>query len=200
MSIQPDDVAQQDFIVAPEGYDREEVRNFLEIIANEHRALRQQIEELRQQLSEEGAVGPEVALVLESAKGAAEEAVRLASKEAEELRGRAEDDAERLRRATIEASDRVRDEADTYAFETRAEADREARRRVDETNAQIETLLDRATRVRDRLVALDGVLGSVRTEVGEAYAALDYTMSSTDVPDAADDKVIDLREASVGAN
>jgi hypothetical protein len=195
MSIYPDDIGAREFLVVPEGYDRDEVRTYLEVLAREQGALRAEIDALRAELADEGDVGSEIASVLSAAEAAAEEAVRLAVKEAEELRGRAQDDSERLRKATVAASDKVRDEADREAARAREKAELDAKRKVEDVSARVEALLEGAVKVRDRLYGLDAILGSVRSEVAEAAGALDAPAHEP----LETEKTIDLREvASAG--
>lgn len=191
MSMHPDEIAGRDFVIATEGYDRDEVRAFLEVVGRDQQALRDEIAQLREEVVGEGEIGKEIALALEAAKIAAEEATRRATREADELRKRTISESEELRRATVDASGKVREEADLYALETRAEADRETRRLLQETNDRIERLLDGASQVRDRLLGLDSMLEGVRLDVGEAASALEGAGS-----DAGDRAIVNLREAA----
>lgn len=185
MSMYMDDIATREFVVAQEGYDREEVRAFLQVIARNQRALQDEVAGLREQRSSGEDIGSEIAGVLQNARQAADEAIRQAREEAETIRARAEQDAEVLRQATVDASDRAREEADLYAFETRAKADREVRDKLRETNEKIETLLDGAGTVRDRLFGIDTILVSIRNEVAAAAESLDdvdHGVATAEVP------------------
>jgi cell division septum initiation protein DivIVA len=194
MSIYPNDISTRDFLVVPEGYDRDEVRTFLQVLAREQQVLRDEIETLRAEMTPDGDPGAEVATVLLAAKSAAEEAVRLAVKEADELRGRAQDDSDRLREATVAASEKTREEADREAARARDLAERDARQTLDDATERVERLLDGAAKVRDRLFGLDAILGSVRSEVAQAAGALD----DVERPVSEAPVTVDLREVSAG--
>ena len=203
VSIYPDDISTREFVTSPDGYDRSEVKAYLQVLASEQHSLRQEVEALRAQRSDDGpTVGDEVASVLTTARAAAEDAVRLATKEADELRGRAQDDSDRLRRATSEASQKVRAEADAYAEQVRGEAEAEARRLLDETNDRIEQLLAGAATVRDKLLGLDEILAGARSEIIAAAGALDVpsvrSVPPPPPPAREEADVVDLREAQIG--
>lgn len=173
MASYSDDVAAREFVVATQGYDRDEVRAFLEVVAREHQALRDEIESLRAEQAGQGGIGHEIANLLETSRRQADEAKRAAAEEADAIRARADADADRIRQATADAADRAREEADLYAFETRAQADREVRDKLRETNERIEALLSGASKVRERLFGIDTILASVRNEVAQVAESLD---------------------------
>jgi len=199
MSLYSDEVARREFVVATEGYDRDEVRAFLEVVAREQQALRDEIDSLRAENSGQGDIGNEIANLMEMTRARTDEAIRLATQEAESIRARAEEDADRLRQATIEAGDRAREEADLYAFETRAAAEREVRDKLRDTNEKIEALIAGATKVRERLFGIDTILASVRNEVAQVAESLDAseieTVETAQIPaPPPPPAVIDLRE------
>ena len=175
MSMYLDDIAVREFVVAQEGYDREEVRAFLEVVGRNHRAMQQELASLRERRSSGDDVGGEIAALLQGARETAEQTLRQAKEEAEAIRAEAEADADVLRQATIDASDRAREEADLYAFETKAKADREARDKLRETNERVAALMSGATKVRDRLFGIDTILVGVRNEITLAANSLDAT-------------------------
>ena len=204
MSMYADDISSREFITTSEGYDREEVRAFLEVVARDQEALRSELDALRAERADEGEVGSEIASVLDSARRAAEETTAAAKAEAEALLARVEADADRLRQATIEASDRVREEADLYALQTRADADEHARRAIIETNEKMEKLVSGAEKIRDRLYGIDAVLSGIRAEVAEAASSLDPVdddapLSASNPPPPPPPAVIDLRDGA-GSN
>lgn len=200
MAMYSDDISGREFVVAQEGYDRGEVRAYLEVIAREQQALRDEIASLRGDHRDEGDIGSEIANLLETARATAEEATRQAAEEADAIRMRAEQDADSLRQATIDASDRAREEADLYAFETRANADRETREKLRETNARIEALLEGASSVRDRLFGIDATLVGLRSELKQAAESLDPSVEKVKLaatpPPPPPPAVIDLREGA----
>ena len=173
MSMYLDDLATREFVVTQEGYDRDEVRAFLEVIARNQRALQDEIAELREQRASGDDIGGEIAGLLQNARTLADETLHKAREEAQAVRLRAEEDAELLRQSTIDASDRAREEADLYAFETRAKADREVRDKLRDTNERIDALLEGASKVRDRLFGIDTILVSLRNDVVAAAESLD---------------------------
>jgi vacuolar-type H+-ATPase subunit H len=192
-----DDLATREFVVRQEGYDRDEVRAFLEVAARNQRALQDEIAGLREQQTTGEDVGGEIAGLLQNARTLADEIMRKAREEAQEIRLRAEDDAELLRQSTIDASDRAREEADLYAFETRAKADREAADKLRTTNERVEALLDGAGTVRDVLYGIDTLLVGVRNEIASAADALDSAggAKAAQPPPPPPPAVIDLTEA-----
>jgi DivIVA domain-containing protein len=201
MSMYLDDIAARQFVVSQEGYDREEVRAFLEIVARNQKALQDEIESLRDERTSGEDVGGEIASLLRNAREMADRTLHEAREEAQAIRLRAEKDAETLRQATIDASDRAREEADLYAFETRAAADKELRERLRETNERIDALLSGATTVRDRLFGVDAILMSVRDEVAAATEALEGVgagVEKAELPPPPPPRVIDLSD--MGSN
>jgi cell division septum initiation protein DivIVA len=199
MSMYLDDLATREFVVTQEGYDRDEVRSFLEVVARNQRALQDEIAGLREQHSSGEDIGGEIAGLLQNARTLADETLRKAREEAQTIRLRAEEDAELLRQSTIDASDRAREEADLYAFETRAKADKEIREKLREANERVENLLESASKVRDRLLGLDAVMVSVRNEVAVAAESLDGTEDEIETaevpPPPPPPAIIDLTDA-----
>ena len=199
MSMYLDDLATREFVVTQEGYDRDEVRSFLEVVARNQRALQDEIAGLREQHASGEDIGGEIAGLLQNARTLADETLLKAREEAQAVRLRAEEDAELLRQSTIDASDRAREEADLYAFETRAKADKEVREKLRDTNERIEALLDGASKVRDRLFGIDAILVTLRNEVAEAADSLDGSeaeIETADVPPPPPPPaVIDLTDA-----
>ena len=205
MSMYSDDVAAREFVVTTQGYDRDEVRTYLEVIAREQQALRDEIDALREEQAGRGDVGHEIANLLEATRSQTDEVKRLAAEEAATIRARAETDADRIRQATTEATDRAREEADLYAFETRAAADREVRDKLRETNEKIEALIAGAAKVRARLFGIDTILASVRNEVAQVAESLDAseieTVETAELPaPPPPPAVIDLREVKESSN
>lgn len=205
MSMYSDDIGIREFVVAQEGYDREEVRAYLEVIAREQQALRDELTQLRDRTAVGSDVGSEIAGLLQSAREQAEETTRLANEEADAIRARAEADADILRQATIDATDRAREEADLYAFEARSNADREVREKLRQTNEKIEALLAGAAKVRDRLYGVDTTLVTLRNEVVMAAEALDgveveEVRTASVPPPPPPPAVIDLTDSSLNGS
>ena len=199
MSMYLDDLATREFVVRQEGFDRDEVRAFLEVVARNQRALQDEIATLREQGTAGEDVGGEIAGLLQNARSLADETLRKAREEAQEIRLRAEEDAELLRQSTIDASDRAREEADLYAFETRAKADQEAAEKLRKTSERVDALLEGAGNVRDILYGIDTLLVGVRSEIASAAESLDGTgeiKGAQQPPPPPPPAVIDLTEAA----
>lgn len=140
---------------------------------------------LRQRVQEE------VANLKESTARAAKQLKEEAERYAVEVRARADNETVKLRReadeyaaATRSSADteakKTRDESDRYAIEVRAAAEREASRLERETLERaeqreraaahkVERLLEIEKKLRDRLLGLEAMLGSVRGDIEQAH-------------------------------
>lgn len=161
--MEPQDIEGRDFFVGLRGYDREEVDAFLAQVAAEHRALREELDLLR-----EGAevpardpfedLGANVTAILRTANESAtsitaeaqeradalrvqadeyaEKVRREVDDEVSHIRGSAAADAERTRNAAEADAERLRGEAGADALRIRGEAEEEALRRRAELDAE----------------------------------------------------------------
>ena len=182
MSITPSDVAAKEFFDSSDGYDKDEVRAFLQSVAREQEALRAEIERLRSSEGDLGRVGTEVANVLRSAGERADDLTRAAEQRARATREQAEQEARELRRATVEATARLREEADRYAEETRSSADRSARDQQMATAERIGRLLTGESRLRERLYNLEVTLQGMRGDLSDAAEAIYPDVASIEAP------------------
>lgn len=171
MSIFPQEIAAREFFSAPDGYDKDEVRAYLQVIAREHAALAEALEKAHSD-GDFGAVSGEVTSVLSNASQTAAEIRRRAEEEAQQIRERAEQEAQSMRSATEEASDRLREEAERYAFEIRNAADNAAREQQMTTADRVGRLLTGEATIRERLFALETTLQAIRGQLQESVEDL----------------------------
>lgn len=190
MAFSPKEIEEKDFLVTLRGYDKEEVKAFLQALAADY------AEALKAAGNTSGgpsykAWGREMADLLQQAHEAAERITRKASEEAGAARARAEDEAGRLREAARNAGARLtedaerhatelRSEAERYAREVRASADTEAEQRLAEANGRVQELQDTENKIRERLQSLESILGSMRTTLQPDEAeVIDLSQAAT---------------------
>ena len=168
MSLLSDEIARKEFFSGPDGYDKEEVRAFLDVVARHQEALREEIERLTSGEPDVATVGAEVTTVLRTAGELADQLTSAAEAKAREIRVRAEREAQELREAAVEATNRLKEEAEQYAFEARTTAERVAREQQVLTADRIGRLLTGESHVRERLYSLEVTLQKMRGELLDA--------------------------------
>jgi len=157
--LHADEVARHTFGTARRGFEISEVRDYLEIVADELALAAQRERELRELLAEaehraanpvldeatlSGALGQETARVLRSAHDAAAEVTGRAAAEAEQLRDRVRQEAAQLReRAEQTASERV-NQAEAVATQVTARAHEEATGSIEKARLESEALVAQA--------------------------------------------------------
>ncbi len=210
MPLSPGDIANKDFFSAPDGYDRAEVRAYLQMVAADQRALLERLEALPATSEALGEVGSEVAVVLQQARALADRMTQEAHEKAVELRERAEEESRGLRSATSEATERFRQEAEDYAYEVRNAAERAAREQQLHAADRVGRLLAGESSVRERLYSLEITLQGMRGELKEAAEAvlpevakvpppLPPTFEPSTKVQTEEPPVIDLREGQVSS-
>lgn len=182
MPLIPDDIAHKEFFRAPDGYDRAEVRAYLEMVAADQRDLLERVRSLEGKTDGMGDVGAEIATVLQQARELADRMTQEAQQKALELRDRAEKEAGLLRSATGEAAEKLRQEAEDYAYEVRNAAERAAREQQLHAADRVGRLLAGESSVRERLYSLEITLQGMRGELKEAAEAVLPEVSSVPPP------------------
>ena len=159
--ITPDDIAQQDFRRTFRGFDPEEVRAFVRVVADGVSGLVAELDRLEQQIAAGGSglqaefeqVGREVSSVLEQARQAAESMRERAAAEAARWRSEAMADSEsQLRQARTDA-EQLRSDAWATAEELLAQSQREASHLVDEARSEALRIIGEAERESHKLTA-----------------------------------------------
>ena len=182
MPLAPEDIARKEFFSSSDGYDRNEVRAYLEMVAADQRALLERIESLSARSDGIGEVGSEVATVLRQAQDLADNMTREAHYKAIELREKAEEEARSLRAATSEATEKLRQEAEDYAYEVRTAAERVAREQQLYAADRVGRLLAGESSVRERLYQLEVTLQGMRGELKEAAETVLPELSKVPAP------------------
>lgn len=214
MPASPQEIANREFFSAKDGYDKDEVRAFLGVMARDQRALRERIESLENQDDTLDGIGNEISVVLQNASQAAETVTGEAEARAAEVRARAEDEAGLLRQATADSTDRLKEEAEQYAYDVRTAAERAARDQQVQTADRVGRLLAGESTVRERLYSLEVTLQSTRGELKGAaenvYPELANAAPAPPLPqqlrkslgseESNSISVIDLREDRVTTN
>jgi DivIVA domain-containing protein len=165
MPVSPQEIAHREFFTSRNGYDKEEVRAFLNVVARNQSDLLDRVNTLASQGDGIGDMANEVTAVLQNAGETAERLVREAEAKAAEIRVRAEEEADGLRRATADSTDRLKEEAEQYAYDVRTSAERAARDQQVQTVDRVGRLLAGESSVRERLYALELTLQSIRGEL-----------------------------------
>ena len=182
MPLAPEDIAHKEFFSSTDGYDRDEVRAYLEVVAADQRALLDRIEALSARADDIGEVGSEVASVLRQAQDLADSMTRDAHYKAIEVREKAEEESRLLRTATAEATEKLRQEAEDYAYEVRTAAERVAREQQLNAADRGGRLLAGESSVRERLYSLEVTLQGMRGELKEAAETVLPELSKVPAP------------------
>lgn len=206
MPVSPQEIAHREFFAAKNGYDKDEVRAFLNVLARDQRELLDRVQALTDKGDEFAGLGGEISLILQQAGETAERLVSEAKAKAAEVRGRAEEEAHLLRKATEDSTDRLKEEAEQYAFEVRTAAEKAAREQQVNTVERVGRLLAGESTVRERLYSLELTLQGIRGELKGAAEGVYPELTNLAPPAApesppalrADDSpsvpVIDLRD------
>ena len=211
MPVAPEDISQREFVDSAEGYDKGEVKAFLDVIARDQAALLARIDELTRTAEDPAAVGKDISALLNSADVAATALTRRAEQRAAETRRRAEEEASMLRSATEEATSRLRAEAEEYSFEVRAAAERSTREQQMQAADRVGRLLAGESTLRERLFALELSIQSMRGDLKEAAEELYPQLTNVPPPLPKEGQrprgslqnkpsVIDLRESDSVSN
>ena len=182
MPLTPADIARKEFFRASDGYDRAEVRAYLEMVAADQRALIERLESLPAPTDGAGEIGSEIAAVLEQARELADRMTQEAHEKAVAERERAEEESHLVRSATSEAAEKLRQEAEDYAYEVRAASERAAREQQLQAADRVGRLLAGESSVRERLYALEITLQGMRGELKEATETVLPELSSVPPP------------------
>ena len=207
MPVSPQEIAHREFFSSKHGYDKEEVRAFLRVVARDQSELLDRIRSITEESEDIADIGKQVSAVLETAGTTAERLVHEAETKAAEIRRQAEEEANLLRKATGDSTERLKEEADQYAYDVRTSAERAAREQQVQAVDRVGRLLAGESTVRERLYSLELTLQSIRGELKGAaegvypeLANLPPSLPEQPDPPALekdDDKglpVIDLRE------
>lgn len=154
--MNPEDIQGRDFLVGLRGYDKDEVRDFLTEVANEHAALLSEVDQLRNAPALAVAAAPVVARDDFEELGASVAAIlRTAKESASEITGSADaaaaqarEDAERYAADLRQQAEDARANATAAADELRAGAAAEA----DELRGSAQAVLEEARAEADRIV------------------------------------------------
>ena len=162
----PEEIQTKEFLLTLRGYDKEEVRAFLQSVASDYATLKKAADasdEVPDNAYE--MIGREVGTVIQVAKDSAREMKRKAEEDATQARMRADQEAARIREAAQNAATRLRDEADQYATEIRASAEKEAADKIRESHKKLERLQSTEAKVRQRLYSLEAMIQNLRQEL-----------------------------------
>ncbi len=160
-SLAPEQVRRRQFVTVRRGFDPDQVREFLDRIADQMQAQQGMLREAR--LEAEAGTRPSEPRVDPYHQLAARfaETLRSADEQAERIRREATEDARRLLEEARAEADRIRTDAQAKAEEARASAERalrEARERADQTIAGLSTrrdaLVDQLARMQSRLLGV----------------------------------------------
>lgn len=173
----PEEIESAEFFVGMRGYERAEVRAFLEAVAAEHRALLERVGgpdpypplPTDPALDPVDQLGQHVAAIVRSARDSASALVEDAERAAAEIRTTAEQDAERSRRD----ADARRVEAERILQDARHGAARITEEAVARGQEQAEALVAEATRRHEEAVgARDEMIARLKDAVSGASMAL----------------------------
>lgn len=160
--ISADQIRRREFVTIRRGYDPDQVRAYLEQLADQIELMRVMLREAQQEADTaiRSSAQPHEDPYDKLAQRVAS-VIREADKAAETIRGEAATDAERLTREARADADRIRTDAQTKAEEARSLADeavRNARKQADRTLAGLSTrrdaLVDQLASMQERLIGV----------------------------------------------
>ncbi len=170
MPFEPEEIENKEFLSALRGYDRDEVRGFLQDVADDYRALLDMLKQRQQSMPSVkdpyDVVGVELGQILKVARESGDRLRKKAEAEAGSLVGKSEQEAKSIRDSADKAARKQREEADRYARQVRAAADREAADKTSRAAATVEQLREAEAKLRERLRSMESIIRAVRDELG----------------------------------
>lgn len=158
--ISAEQIRRREFVTIRRGYDPDQVRDYLEQIADQVTRMASMIRDARLEAAAAGSAPPMPRIdPYEQLGGRVASVIREADRAAEGLRADAQEEAERLLREARVDSDRIRTDAQASAEAMRSEADhalRDARERSERTIAGLSTqrdaLIRQLSQMQERLM------------------------------------------------
>jgi len=201
LPLSPDDIQNKEFDQAMRGYEKEQVRAFLNTVASDYRsALR---------LGNYEAVGEEVGRILQTVNDSAAALRKKATAEAEEILNQAEAEARSMRHSATEEAAKLKNQAEVEArglrdhtnqqvkelaqdaerrvVELEAQVRKETEERIREADQRVETLRQAERDLRGRLDRAKEMLGSITDQLDEPESAVAPPTESVPLP-AADEE------------
>jgi DivIVA domain-containing protein len=168
--FEPEEIENKEFLAALRGYDRDEVRAFLQDIADDYRALMDMLQQRQPAPSPikdpYDALGAELGQILKVARESGEKLRKKAEAETSTVVARAEQEAKAIRDSVEKAARKQREDADRYARETRSRADREAADKTTRASASVDQLREAEAKLRERMRSMEAILRSLQEELG----------------------------------
>jgi DivIVA domain-containing protein len=203
--ISPQQIRRREFVTIRRGYDPDQVRDYMEQLADQVELMQSLLREARQeaQAAVRANERPRIDPYEELARRVSG-VIREADSAAEQIRGGAREDAERMTTEARTDADRIRTDAQARAEETRASAEAavvDARAEADRTLAGLATrravFVEQLTAMQERLTAVAHDLERTIEMDGPEILTLDtgVAVESADTPEEsspAADEVIDV--------
>ena len=181
MPVSPDDIERKEFDQGMRGYDKDQVRAFLNEVAADYRAA------LR--LGNYEAVGEEVGRILQTVNDSAAALRSKATSEAEEILARAEADARQLKDGAQEDATKLRNQAEVEARGLREHTDQQVKELVDEAEKRVQDMIreadQRVETLRQAERDLRGRLDRAREMLTSISDQLDATQDSPETESVA---------------
>lgn len=165
----PEQIRRREFVTTRRGYDQDQVRDYLDLVASQVERMQDLLREARREAEAAAAARShaESADPYEQLASRLSGLIRAAEDEAERIRREAKDEAERVLREARTDADRIRLDAQSKAEEARESAERalrEAREAADRTIAGLDlrrnALMEQITSMQERLLTAARELGS----------------------------------------
>lgn len=181
MPLSPDEIQRKEFDQGMRGYDKDQVRAFLNEVAADYRAA------LR--LGNYEAVGEEVGRILQTVNDSAAALRSKATSEAEEILARAEADARQLKDGAQEDATKLRNQAEVEARGLREHTDQQVKELVDEAEKRVQDMIreadQRVETLRQAERDLRGRLDRAREMLTSISDQLDATQDSPETESVA---------------
>jgi DivIVA domain-containing protein len=199
--ISADQIRRREFVTIRRGYDPEQVRGYLEQLADQIELMRVLLREAQQEArtatrtSAQPHEDP-----YEKLAQRVSSVIREADQAAETIRGEAATDAERLTREARAAADRIRTEAQAKAEQARALADRAVRTAREEADRTIAGLSTRRDALVDQLASMQERLIGVAHDLESALDVQVSLPALASIEDLFDDSTQDRGEPTSPSN
>ena len=166
MPLSPEEVQRQEFDQSKHGYDRDQVRRFLNTVASDYRSALAE--------SNYEAVGDEVGKILQTVNDSAAALRAKAASEAEEILAQAASEASKVRQGAQSDADRLRSEAEAETQALRERTDQQVRVLVTEAEQRVVELEAKVRKeTEDRIREADKRVDSLKQAERDLIGRLD---------------------------
>ncbi|MGH2821281.1 MAG: DivIVA domain-containing protein, partial [Actinomycetota bacterium] len=175
MPFEPEEIENKEFLSTLRGYDRDEVRAFLQDVADDYRGVLQLLNQRQKPVATVkdpfDVLGVELGQILKVARESGGQLRKKAEAEASTLMEKVDQEARTIRESADKQARRQREEADRYARDVRSRTDRDAAEKTRRAAETVEQLRRAEAKLRERFASMEGILEALKRELGPEGAA-----------------------------